>query len=83
MKWEIKKHPLNAKGKFYIDQNTCLCSDACKYVAPNNFDYDASSNLGYYVSKQPETAQELEQMCEAINSCPVEAILEDGETINK
>ncbi|HRH47053.1 MAG TPA: ferredoxin [Pyrinomonadaceae bacterium] len=80
MTWEIKKHPLNAKGKFYIDQNTCLCSDACKTVAPNNFDYVNDGDYGYFVSKQPETAEELKQMREAIRCCPVEAILDDGET---
>ncbi len=82
MTWQIKKHPLNAKGKFYIDQNTCLCSDNCKFVAPNNFDYVNDGEDGYYVSKQPETSEELEQMRKAINSCPVEAILDDGETNN-
>ena len=83
MKWKTEKHPLNAKGKFYIDQNTCLCSDNCKFVAPDNFDYDNESNLGYYVSKQPETSKELEQMLRAINECPVEAIYGDGEIENQ
>ena len=83
MSWKIKIHPLNSKGKFYIDQNSCLCSDACKFIAPNNFDYDKNGEYGYYVSKQPETAEELEQMREAINSCPVEAILDDGEKNNQ
>lgn len=77
---KVKKHPLNAKGKFYIDQNSCLCSDACKTVAPNNFDYVNDGEYGYFVSKQPETAKELEEMREAIRCCPVEAILDDGET---
>ena len=82
MKWKTEKHPLNAKGKFYIDQNSCLCSDACATVAPNNFAYDENANLGYYVSKQPENIKELEQMRDAINCCPVEAIYDDGEIEN-
>lgn len=77
---KVKRHPLNAKGKFYIDQNTCLCSDDCRLIAPNNFDYDKDGDYGYFVSKQPETAEELAQMREAIRCCPVEAILDDGET---
>ncbi|MBX7175026.1 MAG: ferredoxin [Pyrinomonadaceae bacterium] len=80
MTWEIKKHPLNAKGKFYIDQNSCICFDTCKSIAPNNFDYVNDDNCSHFVSKQPETAEELEQIREAIRCCPVEAILDDGET---
>lgn len=79
MKWKTEKHPLNAKGKFYVDQNNCVCCDNCKLVAPNNFDYDYKSDFGYYVSKQPETPEELEQMRQAIYECPVEAVMDDGE----
>ncbi len=83
MKWKTEKHPLNAKGKFYVDQNTCTCSAACENVAPNNFAYDNEGEYGFYVSKQPETAEELEQMREAIRCCPVEAIMDDGESNNQ
>lgn len=79
MKKDVELHPLNAKGKYYIDQNTCLCSDACAYTAPNIFSYDIDSNLGYYVAKQPENSEE-ELLCqEAMRDCPVEAISDDGE----
>ncbi len=52
----------------------------CETAALNNFDYDESIGFGYYVSKQPETAEELKQMREAIYCCPVEAVMDDGET---
>lgn len=74
---ELKKHPLNARGKYYVDQDICTCSGNCVYVAPTNFKmYDESD---FYVSKQPETPEE-ESLCrQAMDECPVEAILDDGE----
>jgi ferredoxin len=78
----MKIHPLNAKGKYYVDQDTCTCSAACEYVAPKHFAID-DEEYGFYVSKQPETLEEEEKCKEAMNSCPVEAILDDGEINNQ
>ena len=79
MKRTIEIHPLNAKGKYYIDQNSCTCSAACEYIAPNIFKYNNEDEFGYYVARQPENVEE-EALCqEAIKCCPVEAILDDGE----
>lgn len=76
----MKIYPLNAKGKYYIDIDVCTCSAACKVRAPNlivvNDDYTA------YFSKQPETSEEVTQCEEAMDCCPVEAILDDGEINN-
>lgn len=81
MEYEVKIHPLNAKGKYYVDQDTCTCSDTCTYHAPDNFTYRLDEkNFGYYVAKQPENAEEEAKCKEALNSCPVEAIHDDGET---
>ena len=77
----ITIHPLNAKGKYYVDQNTCTCSAACEQVAPKNFKF--SEDSGFYVDKQPETAEEEAQCKEAIRCCPVEAIYDDGENIDQ
>jgi len=69
--------PDNAPGKWYVD-NTCIDCDACRQVAPNNF--SRNDEAGYsYVSKQPETDEELQQCQEAKEACPVEAIGDDGE----
>ena len=80
MKWETEKHSLNAKGKFYVDQKMCILDGCCETIAPNNFHYDGSTDSGYYVSKQLETAKELEQMRDAIYCCPTEAVMDDGDT---
>lgn len=80
MEWKTEKHPLNAKGRFYVDQKSCILDGCCETAAPNNFVYDEKTGSGYYISKQPETAEELKQMREAIYCCPTEAIYDDGET---
>jgi ferredoxin len=78
----MKIHPLNAKGKYYIDIDTCTCSAACEYYAPNHIVIDESDYSAYFV-KQPETPDEEEQCREAMNCCPVEAILDNGESKNQ
>ena len=74
--------PLNAKGKYYIDQNACTCSAACQDIAPNIFKFDdVDYEYGYYIVKQPENAEE-EALCqEGIRCCSVEAIFDDGEDL--
>lgn len=66
----------NVDGKFYVDAS-CIDCDVCRTTAPNNF--EADEDEGYsYVSKQPENDEETEQCEEAMESCPVEAIGDDG-----
>jgi ferredoxin len=78
MKRGIQIHPLNAKGRYYVDQNDCLCSDTCAFIAPNNFAYDPEIEGGYYVKKQPETPEEEAKCEEALNQCALEAIHNNG-----
>ena len=75
MNEEIRKHPLNAKGKYYVDYDTCL-NHCCFDIAPNNFKMD--KDYVAYVFKQPETSEEEAQCQEAMMCCPVEAIHDDG-----
>jgi len=72
----MKKHPQNAEGKFWIDQDVCMFCRACDSEAPNNIRFDNVVGLSY-VFKQPETEEELRAVREAIRCCPVEAIVED------
>ena len=63
-------------GKYYVD-TSCIDCDVCRTTAPNNF--EADEDEGYsFVSKQPENDEEQEQCEEAMESCPVEAIGDDG-----
>jgi ferredoxin len=66
----------NVPGKWYVDSN-CIDCDVCRTTAPNNF--EANEDEGYsFVSKQPENDEETELMEEAMESCPTEAIGDDG-----
>ena len=66
----------NVPGKWYVDSN-CIDCDVCRTTAPNNF--EANEDEGYsFVSKQPEKNEETELMEEAMESCPTEAIGDDG-----
>ena len=67
------RHPQNAEGKFWINQNTCMECAACFVEAPNNIRLDEVVGMSY-VFKQPETEEEVRQVRVAISVCPVEAI---------
>jgi ferredoxin len=75
---KVRKHPLNAEGKYYVDQNSCFWCAACVNSAPRNFVLATDNfELGAYVLKQPETPEEEAQCREAVTGCPHEAVLTD------
>ena len=68
--------PDNAPGKFYVDSQ-CIDCDVCRDTAQDNF--TRNDDNGYsFVYKQPQTQEELNLCIEAMDSCPVEAIGNDG-----
>lgn len=70
------KQAENIAGKFYVDDQ-CIDCDVCRETAPKNF--KRQEDNGYsYVYKQPENPDEETQCKEAMESCPVEAIGDDG-----
>ncbi len=70
------KYPENVKGKFYVDTQ-CIDCDLCRELAPLNF--NRNNDGGYsIVYKQPEDEKEVAACEDAKNSCPVEAIGNDG-----
>ena len=71
------KVPGQAPGKYYVDSN-CIDCDVCRDTAPDNF--QANEDEGYsYVFKQPENDEEEAQCRDAMESCPVESIGDDGD----
>jgi ferredoxin len=76
---KLNVHPESAPGKFYIDTDVCTCSAACEIEAPKNIKID-DVELTAYVFKQPENADELEALKNAIWVCPVEAVVDDGDS---
>ena len=71
------KWPVNAAGKFYVDEQ-CIDCDLCRETAPAFFARNDDGSHSY-VFKQPETPADIEQCEEALSNCPVEAIGNDGE----
>jgi ferredoxin len=70
------KVPDNQPGTFYVDRE-CIDCDLCRELAPDNF--ERNEDEGYsYVYKQPDTDPERGACEEALESCPVEAIGDDG-----
>lgn len=66
----------NAPGKWYVDSN-CIDCDVCRTTAPENF--MQAEGKGYsFVFKQPANEEELKKCREAKDTCPVEAIGDDG-----
>ncbi len=66
----------NVPGKWYVDSN-CIDCDVCRTTAPNNF--EANEDEGYsFVNKQPDNDDETALVEEAMESCPTEAIGNDG-----
>jgi ferredoxin len=66
----------NVPGAYYVD-TTCIDCDVCRDTAPDNF--ARSDERSYsFVCKQPETEEERALCEEALESCPVEAIGNDG-----
>ena len=71
-----EKQPENVQGKWYVEVN-CNDCDVCRETAPNNFTQQSAKGYSF-VYKQPATPEELAQCDEAKDSCPVEAIGNDG-----
>lgn len=73
---KARKYPNNVPGRFYVDEE-CIFCNLCAELAPANFGIDDDEGHDY-VMRQPTTPQEEEQCREAMDSCPVEAIGNDG-----
>jgi ferredoxin len=73
------KHPENAPGKYYIDDDCIDCS-LCEEISPHHF---APNRVGGYhvVQVQPLARQEAELLEEAMELCPTEAIGVDDSVI--
>ena len=73
----FRKHPLSAKGKYYVDCDSCI-DHSCYDIAPAGFKWDEEL-CTTYVFKQPETPAEEKRCKEVFLYCPVEAVHDDGE----
>jgi len=69
--------PDNVPGKYFVD-DSCIDCDVCRQTAPDNFGHNEEEGHTY-VMKQPDSPEEEELCQEAKESCPTEAIGDDGE----
>ncbi len=70
----------NVPGRYYVSEE-CIGCTLCSEIAPEIFALNADEDLPTehnYVCKQPVTAQEEELCEEAMDSCPGNAIGNDG-----
>lgn len=71
------KLPDNVPGRYYVDAQ-CIDCDVCRDIAPDNFTRNQKNGYSF-VHQQPENESE-ESLCrEALISCPVDAIGDDGD----
>lgn len=67
----------NVRGKFYVDDQ-CISCGLCREIAPEIFGSVNGSDASF-VKKQPSTDNEVDLCTEALESCPVDAIGQDGD----
>jgi len=72
----LEKQSENIAGKYYVDEE-CIDCELCSDIAPEFF-FESPEKGYHYVGKQPESESEIELVTEAIESCPTEAIGDDG-----
>ncbi|WP_406656655.1 ferredoxin [Methanolobus sp. ZRKC2] len=70
------KVPESSFGPYYVDEE-CIGCELCVDTAPKNFKM-TDDGTHAYVHKQPENDSEKEMCDEALASCPVDAIGNDG-----
>lgn len=67
------KHAQNVSGSFYVD-TSCISCGLCVDMAPEFFQISDTA----YVVAQPQTDVEKAKCQETLDSCPVNAIGNDG-----
>jgi len=76
MAFREDKYEDNVVGKYYCDTE-CIDCDLCREIAPDNF--KRNEDGGYsFVYGQPKNEEEEALCAEAMDSCPVDAIGDDG-----
>lgn len=71
-----EKNEFNVPGKFYVDSQ-CIGCALCASTAEGFFEISDAGCA--FVAKQPTTPEETALCTEAMESCPVQAIGDDGE----
>jgi ferredoxin len=74
---ENREQGQGGEGRFRVDSEKCIDCDLCRDIAPEFF---ARDDDGYSkIIKQPISEDEVEACIEAMDSCPVSAIVDGGD----
>lgn len=71
-----EKYDENVDGPYYVDEQ-CIACGVCPTEAPDNFEMSDDGSHAY-VYKQPDSDEEKNTVTSALESCPVDAIGDDG-----
>ena len=68
------------QGDFYIAEDECVACGVCHREAPDLFGWRDDGYYGLsYITRQPKTQKEVEQVFEAMKVCCVDCIYYRGE----
>jgi ferredoxin len=70
------KFPENVDGPYYVDES-CIACGVCVSEAPDHFEFTDDEDHAY-VYRQPEDDDEEDVCADALESCPVDAIGDNG-----
>ena len=73
---KTQRHADNVPGSWYVDQ-TCIICGLCSEYAPSVFRISEEGDHNY-VYHQPATSEEVAEAERARESCPIDAIGNDG-----
>lgn len=71
-----KRHPLNAKGDFFVEYDMCLACDAPYSEAPELMAYDENTHC--YFKRQPQNPEEVEHAINAVRASCIEVVRYGG-----
>ena len=74
MTHDVKPHPLNAIGDFYVEDGCCTACDVPQTEAPELFGMTTDPHYHCYVKRQPQSDTEHEQMLSAILCAELQCI---------
>jgi hypothetical protein len=77
---EIKPHPANVPGDYFVEDDCCMTCEVPFHFAPDLFAYyhDTPDGPHCYVKKQPESPAEQDRMFEAIRHAEAGCIMYRG-----
>ena len=74
----MDRHPENAKGDFYVENESCVSCGAPHDEAPDLIDHSLKNTGHCFFKKQPQTEEEIQKAINAIAVSCVSALRYGG-----